>query len=81
MMCSHIKQMTYHADDICKLGSNNTSNNPQADDTFEAPEQSMYVQRNKSTGNLLSKTQETADRGRVRYSIDAGTAQELNVAK
>ncbi|KAF7510597.1 hypothetical protein GJ744_006209 [Endocarpon pusillum] len=59
----------------------NTTINPPADDAFEIPEHSLYVQRNKSTGNLLSKMQETTERGRVRYSIDAGTTQELNMAK
>ena len=61
-------------------GNNNASTNSNGD-TFEVPEQSLYVQKNKSTGNLLSKTQETAERGRVRYSIDAGTTQELKIAK
>lgn len=63
------------------LGNNDTTINPPDYDTFEVPDQSLYVQRNKSTGNLLSKTQDTAERGRVRYSIDAGTTQELNMAK
>ena len=62
-------------------GSNKTNTHPPTDDTFDLPDQSLYVPRNKSTGNLLSKTEKTAERGRVRYSIDAGTPQELNVAK
>ena len=65
----------------CKAGNNSTSTNPPSEDTFDLPVQSLYVQRNKSTGNLLSKTQETAERGRARYSIDAGTRKELNLAK
>jgi hypothetical protein len=62
-------------------GNNDTRITTLSEDNSEIPDQSMYVQRNKSTGNLLSKTQETAERGRVRYSIDAGTTQELSVAK
>jgi hypothetical protein len=69
------------ADDLFTLGSSNTSINLPEGDMSEVSEPSLCVQRNKSTGNLFSKTQETADRGPVRYSIHAGTTQELNMAK
>ncbi len=69
------------ADRFHEPGTNNTSNNLPAEHAFEARERTLYVRRNESTGNLLSKTQESMERGRVRYSIDAGTTQELNMAK
>jgi hypothetical protein len=69
------------ADKFRKAGNHSTDTDPPAGDTFEIPDQSSYIPRNKSTGNLLSKTQGNAERGRVRYSIDAGTTQELNLAK
>lgn len=71
----------HSADKLCEPDQNNTGTSPPNGDTCEVPERLLYSQRNKSTGNLLPKPPGTAERGRVRYSIDAGTAQELNMAK
>lgn len=52
-------------------------------DSPDGAHTSFSFPKNKSTGNLLLQQSDnaTVDRGRNRYSFDAGSAQEINNLK
>jgi hypothetical protein len=47
-------------------------------DKSDTQDSSLRLPKNKSTGNLLSRAQGPPDPGRIRFSFDAGTMQEMN---
>lgn len=44
----------------------------------DAQDSSLWLPKNKSTGNLLSRPEGVPDAGRIRFSFDAGTMQDMN---
>ena len=48
---------------------------PNKSDTQDS---SLRLPKNKSTGNLLSRPEGVPDPGRIRFSFDAGTMQEMS---
>jgi hypothetical protein len=47
-------------------------------DQSDTRDSSLRLPKNKSTGNLLSRPEGGPDQGRIRFSFDAGTMQELS---
>lgn len=47
-------------------------------DQSDTRDSSLRLPKNKSTGNLLSRPEGVPDQGRIRFSFDAGTMQELS---
>ena len=63
----------------CNIGNVNTSMLPSEDAAFF--NQSLAIPKNKSTGNLLTGSEQSVDASRMRLSFDAGAPSELGAIK